>query len=116
MRRTDQNAGKDGIIMDFLGHPSSTFKGAAKIAMHSNIPVVSAFLIRNPDGSNTAHFESPIYPMAYSKTDEGVEQMTKDISQRLEEHILQYPYLWFWLHRRWKGVRDVEEREIKIKN
>jgi Kdo2-lipid IVA lauroyltransferase/acyltransferase len=105
----DQDAGRDGIVMDFLGHPASTFKGAAKIAMHSNIPVVSSFLIRHPDGSNTAHFDPPIYPDAYPKTDEGVEQMTKDISLKLEEQILQYPHLWFWLHRRWKGAHKVKK-------
>jgi Kdo2-lipid IVA lauroyltransferase/acyltransferase len=106
----DQDAGKDGIVMNFLGHPASTFKGAAKIAMHVNIPVVSAFLIRHADGSHTAHFDPPIYPSAYTNTEEGVEQMTKDISQKLEDQIILHPHLWFWLHRRWKGAGKVQRK------
>jgi Kdo2-lipid IVA lauroyltransferase/acyltransferase len=107
----DQNAGKDGIVMDFLGHPSSTFKGAAKIALHGNIPIVSAFLIRDKEGNNIAHFEPPIYPDKYTNTEEGVLQLTKDVSRQLEDKIMEYPHLWFWLHRRWKGVRKVGEKE-----
>jgi Kdo2-lipid IVA lauroyltransferase/acyltransferase len=115
----DQDAGKDGIVMDFLGHPASTFKGAAKIAMHGNIPVVSAYLIRNEDGSSTAQFFPPTLPSTYPKTDEGVAQMTKDISQILEDQILLRPYLWFWLHRRWKGAHKVNkarQRELRVKS
>ena len=55
----------------------------------------------------------PIYPDKYPKTEEGVLQLTKDTSKQLEDKIMEYPQLWFWLHRRWKGAGKVK---LRIKN
>lgn len=103
----DQDAGRDGVLTDFLGHPASTYKGIAKMAIHSKIPIVSAFLIRNEDGTSTAHFDPPIYPDQYPDTEEGVLQLTQDASRLLENQIMAHPHLWFWVHRRWKGAKKL---------
>ena len=48
----DQNAGRDGIVTDFLGFEASTFIGAAKIAIKTGCPIVPAFAVRTEDGRN----------------------------------------------------------------
>ncbi|HNW99895.1 MAG TPA: lysophospholipid acyltransferase family protein [Candidatus Cloacimonadota bacterium] len=107
----DQDAGHDGVLTDFLGHPASTYKGIAKMAIHSKVPIVSAFMIRNEDGSSTAYFVPPIYPDQYPDTEEGVQQLTQDASKLLEKQIMARPELWFWVHRRWKGAKKLMEQD-----
>jgi KDO2-lipid IV(A) lauroyltransferase len=103
----DQNARKDGVLTDFLGHPASTFKGAAKIAMHSHIPIIPCVVIRQPNGEHVFHFDPPLDSSLYPDTEEGVQQLTQDVSLQLEAKIREYPHLWFWVHRRWKGAHYV---------
>ena len=45
----DQDAGKEGIVVDFMGTPASYHRGIASFAYHYNAPLVVVFLIRNGD-------------------------------------------------------------------
>jgi len=57
----DQHAGKrDGVVVDFFGHPASTFKSPALIGMSSGAPVVPVSSWREPDGTHVLRFEEPI--------------------------------------------------------
>lgn len=101
----DQDAGKRGVLMDFLGKPASNWTGTAKIALRYQIPIVPGFVIRNQDETLTFRFEKMIDPAWLKDTEENVLQMIKAMNQALEEKIRQYPEQWFWVHKRWKGAR-----------
>ena len=101
----DQDAGKRGVLMDFLGKPASNWTGTAKIALRYQIPVVPGFVIRNRDGTLTFRFEKMIDPAGLNDTQENVLQMIRAMNQALEDKIRQYPEQWFWVHKRWKGAR-----------
>ncbi len=99
----DQNAGRDGILTDFLGHKASTFIGAAKIAIKVGCPIVPAFGIRKEDGTNSFFVEKMISPDNFNNDDRSIKELTEIISKKLEAYILKYPSQWFWVHKRWKG-------------
>ena len=99
----DQNAGRDGIVTDFLGFEASTFIGAAKIAIKTGCPIVPAFAVRTEDGRNLFTVEEIIYPDKFQNDDRSIKELTEIISKKLEEYILKYPSQWFWVHKRWKG-------------
>ena len=105
----DQDAGRAGIRMNFLGHLASVFTGAAKIALMTGAPIVPAFALRDEKGNNFFILEKPIYIKSASKNDELIKEITLELSQRLEKHILKYPQQWFWVHRRWKGANKARE-------
>ncbi len=44
---SDQDAGNDGAVVDFLGRPASTPKGPAAFAIKTGAPLVCGFIIRN---------------------------------------------------------------------
>ena len=47
--------------------------------------------------------------MTVEKTDDravDVKRVTQIINKRIEEWIRTYPEDWFWLHDRWKSVRE----------
>ena len=50
----DQDAGRDGVFVPFLGHPASTSRALAVLAIKTRSPVVPAFIHRLPDGGPRA--------------------------------------------------------------
>lgn len=104
----DQDAGKRGVLADFLGRPASNWKGTAKIALRFQIPIVPGFVIRNVDDSLTFRFEKMIDPAGLKDTEENIMTIIAKMNQTLEDKIKQYPEQWFWVHKRWKGARHFE--------
>jgi Kdo2-lipid IVA lauroyltransferase/acyltransferase len=105
----DQNARKNGIITDFLGHPASTFVGTAKIAIKTKTPIVPAIALRLPNGKHKFIFEKPILPDEYKNTNEDIRTLSELASKQLEKYILKYPEQWFWVHRRWRGHKKARK-------
>jgi len=107
---TDQNAGRHGLITDFLGFPASHWKGAAKIALRYNVPIVPGFVIRDERDQLIFRFEPMIMPdkptnLAYSAQSSSEDEclhLIRRINYILEGYITQFPHLWFWVHKRWK--------------
>ena len=105
----DQNAGRNGVLTDFLGHEASTFVGAAKIAIKTGCPIAPAYAIRKEDGSHLFICEELISPVGYNNNLEDITRFTELISKRIEKYIYQYPHLWFWVHKRWKGRKKARK-------
>ena len=105
----DQNAGRNGVLTDFLGHEASTFVGAAKIAIKTGCPIAPAYAIRKEDGSHLFICEELISPEGFNNNLEDITRFTELISKRIEKYIYQYPHLWFWVHKRWKGRKKARK-------
>jgi Kdo2-lipid IVA lauroyltransferase/acyltransferase len=104
----DQNAGKRGVLTDFLGFPASTFTGAAKFSIKTKCPIVPAVIIRNTNGTHTLFADKPIIAKEYSADEKSAQILTENISKQIEKYILQYPTQWFWVHKRWKGFKKAK--------
>ena len=98
----DQDAGADGLSVNFLGKPSSTPKGPAALARLKGAPIVPILTYSEPSGKHLLK----CYPyLELCKTDEreaDVANMTKTLVTIIEEAIKERPQEWFWLHNRWK--------------
>jgi KDO2-lipid IV(A) lauroyltransferase len=99
----DQYAsGRDGIQVDFFGHPAGTFRSLAIIARATGAPVVPAATWREPDGRHVLRFEEPLAPIPCDDYDEEIRLNTRAYNAMLERLILRHPEQWWWMHRRWK--------------
>ncbi len=99
----DQHAGgKDGVVVDFFGHPAGTFKSPALIAMASGAPVIPATSWREPDGTHVLRFEAPIPLVDCEDTGKAIRQNTRTFNAALERLLLRHPEQWIWMHKRWK--------------
>jgi phosphopantetheine--protein transferase-like protein len=99
----DQHAGKkDGIVVDFFGHPAGTFKSVALIALTTGAPVIPAYSWREPDGSHVLRFEEPLPLIEHENTTEAIRLNTRAYNAALERMLLRHPEQWIWMHRRWK--------------
>jgi len=99
----DQHAGgRDGVQVDFFGHPARTFRSVAILALATGAPVLPASSWRDPDGRHVLRFEEPLPPIDCEDTNEAIRRNTRAYNAALERLILRRPEQWWWVHRRWK--------------
>jgi KDO2-lipid IV(A) lauroyltransferase len=101
----DQYAlGRDGIEVDFFGHPAGTFRSLALIARATGAPVVPAATWREHDGRHVLRFEEALPPLHVRTTMRRFDA-TPEPTTMLERLILRHPEQWWWMHRRWKRTK-----------
>ena len=94
----DQRQSKSPAL-PFLGRPALTATGVASICLRTGAALIPARAARAADGlSFDVAFEAPI-PHGRA------EAMTAEANRRIGRWIAEHPEQWFWLHRRWSGVR-----------
>ncbi len=98
----DQDAGKDGFFTEFLGRQASVFKGPAYFAWKLNIPIVPAFISREPDGRHVGRLLPLIHPDPSWTEEEAIARLSRMQVELLEEAVREIPEQYFWIHRRWK--------------
>ena len=107
---SDQDAGKSGVFVDFLGRKASTPKGAAFLALKAKVPLFTVYSKRLDDGN----YQAEIIPVELDYdgkiTEEKIKTATQEIAYRLENFIRENPDQWLWFHKRWK-TRPPDEQE-----
>lgn len=98
----DQDAGGDGVFVDFFGRLASTPQGAAALARMKGAPIVPAFITENTDGSHNAILYPPVWVNKTADRNEDIRVTMQQLTKIVEQHIRKHPQEWFWLHNRWK--------------
>jgi KDO2-lipid IV(A) lauroyltransferase len=107
---SDQDAGRKGTFVEFLGAPASTPYGPARFAARTGAALLPAVVLRHEDGNNEIIVCPPVpVPPAGSPKEERVRALTQGYTSAFEEFIRRYPEQYFWMHRRWK-TRPPESR------
>jgi KDO2-lipid IV(A) lauroyltransferase len=114
----DQDNGKQGIFVKFLGNWASAPTGPAQISLKTGAPIVP--LIIKPDYQNKHKLTifKPLFPENFTNTPQGQQLMTQEYTSILEQVVKADPEQWFWLHRRWKtNLQDAPDNKwVKIIN
>lgn len=100
----DQDAGKNGMFLPFLGKLASTFLGPAVFARNTKVPVHFMWSRYNDDGTMVMGVQKIERPNLDPKKDseEWEREFTYNWVSILEEKVKIHPSSYFWLHRRWK--------------
>jgi KDO2-lipid IV(A) lauroyltransferase len=94
----DQDAGRRGTFVPFMGRLAATFRGPARLALAHEVPLFFGAAIR--DGAGYRAVLERVEPPAPA---EGAEdEMTRRWVVRLEAQVRRHPDQYFWFHRRWK--------------
>ncbi len=115
----DQDAGSNGIFVDFLGRPASTGRGPAAFVLKTQAPIVFFAAVRQPGGRHVVECElltfnfSKIGSSAERDDEQKLRMITEAWTKVLEKYIRQYPDHWFWMHRRWKTKQVASEQVCK---
>jgi len=102
----DQDAGPRGLFVDFLGHPASTFKSIALLALRYNAVICVGYARRLPASDNGPRFEmgcEELIDAASLDSDDPIRELTQRYTLALERVVRRDPDQYFWVHRRWKS-------------
>jgi KDO2-lipid IV(A) lauroyltransferase len=100
---SDQDAGSDGVIVEFFGRPASTPKGPAAFSIKTGAPLICGYIVREGKRQKII-IEPPIKLKPTGSKDEDIGQLTQAYTSILEKYVREYPDHWFWPHRRWKST------------
>lgn len=113
----DQDAGRNGLFVDFFGKPASTVKSIALLALQYNALVVvgGAWRLppeqqRNPRWIQFCLTTQDIIDAAEFQDVTGIERLTQRFTSSLEALIRKAPEQYFWVHRRWKTPPEAKRR------
>jgi len=111
----DQNAGTAGVVMDFLGVPSSHHRVAGAMACRFGAAVIPAYLRREP---GYLRFRLILEPSVEPRPELSGEAAQLDVIRRvsdsLERQVRELPEQWLWLHDRWKrALRELRRAARK---
>lgn len=98
----DQDNGKAGIFIRFLGKWASAPTGPAVIALKVGCPILPIYLFPDYNGKHLMKAYPPIYTDGFDKGLEGQQKITQIYNDLHEKIIREQPEQWFWLHKRWK--------------
>lgn len=107
----DQDGGRNGIFVPFLGKLASSTPGAALLRTRGQAPIVFAYVIRIDKFKFRAGLEPLPIDNNFEATAENLKAITKAYSETLEKYIRQYPEQYFWMHRRWKSAHANNDRQ-----
>jgi len=110
----DQHASrKDGVLVEFFGHPAGTFRSLSVIALSTGAPVVPAASWREPDGTHVLRFEPALAPIEHADANEAIRLNTRAYNAALEPLVMRHPDQWWWTHRRWKAWPAAASRTLR---
>ncbi len=98
----DQDAGRKGQFVEFLGRPASVNRGPATLAVKAGVPIIMAFVFRQPDGSHVLRIEAPLEVDPAWDQETAIRRLTEMHTARLAAAVREQPAMYYWVHRRWK--------------
>ena len=102
----DQNAGREGVFVDFFGKPASAVRGPATLALKTGAPLLLSMDLRQPNDRHHVIITPAIDLEISGDLEQDVQTNTARILKILETYIRQYPDQWLWTHNRWKTQPD----------
>jgi KDO2-lipid IV(A) lauroyltransferase len=103
---SDQDAGRHGVFVEFLGEAASTPAGAARLAVLTGSPVITGFIVRLDAVRHRIVIEEPIEVDRSLPGDEAARSLTRAFTASIESYVRRYPDHYLWAHRRWKTRPD----------
>ena len=102
----DQDAKGDGILIDFLGSPTSVYRSAGLFSIKYGAPIVVLEFHRE-GGMNVSTISQPIRPDVYKDDPDGIEKITRLVTAEFERKVRAHPEEWFWVYDRWRGADKI---------
>jgi len=102
MLAVDQDAGREGVMIEFLGRPAAYFRGWALFSYHYRVPVAFMFLRRDSQGF-TLEIADIVEPDLTVNKDAEIKRLLILFSEHLAAAVTAHPEQWLWTHRRWKS-------------
>ena len=105
----DRDLSKNGVSVDFFGHPAKMPMGPALLSIQTGAPLLTAF-VRYLDSGIEITFEPAVEIPLTGSNSEKAAQMIQECANRLSPHLREHLTDWHMLQRIWIDD-DFKERE-----
>ena len=112
----DQDAGDDGVFIDFFGIPASTPRGPIMLAMRTDASIINILDIRQEDDSHLITISEPVELEISGDLERDVEFNTARFVKYLEKTVREHPCQWLWMHNRWKTRPKTQDTRRKTQD
>ncbi|MEF8792265.1 lysophospholipid acyltransferase family protein [Thiohalorhabdus sp.] len=100
----DQNTpNTERVRLPFLGEEARVPTSVARFALKTGSPILPVFLMREGPERFRLLALAPIEPGNYADSEEGLRDLTAEVTAAMEAAIGHAPAQWFWVHRRWRA-------------
>ncbi len=99
---SDQDAGSNGVFVDFLGRPTSVATGVIAFSQKTGAVVLPSYVWRERYDRHVVQIGEPLTFVNTGDPDRDVRFNLKKATDILEDYIRRYPDQWLWSHKRWK--------------
>ncbi len=98
----DQNAGREGVVVDFFRTDVSAVRGPVTFALRTGAPLLFSLDIRQENDDHHVHISAPFALEHSGDFEQDVQRNMARLMGYLEGYIRRYPAQWLWCHDRWK--------------
>ncbi len=112
----DQDAGDDGVFVDFFGIPASTPRGPVMLALRTDASIINVLDVRQDDDSHLITFSEPMELEISGDLEKDVESNTARFVKYLEKTVREHPCQWLWMHDRWKTRPKTKDTKHKTQD
>ncbi|MFQ5627246.1 MAG: lysophospholipid acyltransferase family protein [bacterium] len=109
----DQDAGQDGVFVDFFGKKASTAAGPARFHLKTGAPILMFMTYRDDDGQLNMEIEKLSLPQGTNDKEKALLEIMQAYHHCIEKWIRRYPHHWFWMHKRWKTQPQKQTSETR---
>lgn len=106
---SDQDAGRSGVFVDFLGKMASTPTGLAVFARRLSLPVVPIFIVRRAGGGHRILVSPPLRLSPTGDSEADIYKFTALATKIIEDVIRRHPDEWLWFQKRWNTRWEGEQ-------
>ena len=99
---------QSAVRVPFFGRPAYTTPIVSQLAMKYQVPIIAAFSYRNEDNTYQVKM-SPYFFLDPEISEESIVTNTALLTKKIEEGIRHDVSQWFWIHRRWKHMKQDEK-------
>ena len=100
----DQDAGANGVFVNFLNRPASFAPGAVIFALKTGAKTLPSFIRRIGNSKHLVEINESLELVDTGERDKDVRENLKAISRIMEDYIKRFPDQWLWSHKRWKST------------
>ena len=110
---SDQYVGEDGIVVNFMGQPTTVSKGPAAFAVRLAVPIATGFLVRVAPWKYKVVVFPVLWPNSSADREKEILRLTQAYTSYLEQVVREHPGHYLWMHRKWKNLVDYKTGKPK---
>jgi len=102
----DRDVTESGRIIPVFGSPARLPDGYAILALRHGVPIIPAFVVRQPDDTYAGYVEKPMTFEGNANNDDDVRRVMMSVGAVVEKYLRAYIDQWVYFHYVWEDDKE----------